>query len=107
MKPIVIKAAPRSATLYMTKLLDNSGYNVGHNYWRSGGIVGWSVTPTYLDKDHYIIGHMVRHPLRSIESLVALESSFQYLSDFTGISVYRFCELNLDTLARAWMLWSP
>lgn len=63
-KGIFIAACTRSATMYITRLLEKLGYDIGHEHSRKDGSVGYHLA---LFKPENCL-HQVRHPLLQIAS---------------------------------------
>ena len=63
---ICIVGAPRSATVYMTKLLCKLGYEIGHEQSGPDGSVGYHLAAIRPDNCF----HQVRHPLKQIASMM-------------------------------------
>jgi len=81
-KDVLIVGCGRSGTMYMANLLQNSGYDVGHEKLGKHGVISWfmvenliSLTDglfTVSDKEHPCVYHQVRNPLHVISSWFAL-----------------------------------
>ena len=63
---IGIVACARSATMYMTYLLRELGYDIGHEVWGPDGSVGYHLVAVRPDGCF----HQVRHPLKQISSML-------------------------------------
>ena len=67
---IGIVACARSATTYMTYLLRNLGYNVGHEKWGPDGSVGYHLVVVRPENCF----HQVRDPIKQISSMMTHRS---------------------------------
>lgn len=79
-KGIYICAAARSGTMYMSKLLDALGYEVGHEIVKKNGCVGYPLVIIRPDNCF----HQVRHPLNQIASMIA-HKSWGFIEDIIDI----------------------
>ncbi len=79
-KGIYICAAARSGTMYMSKLLNAMGYEVGHEIVKKNGCVGYPLVIIRPDNCF----HQVRHPLKQIASMMA-HKSWGFMEDVIDV----------------------
>ncbi len=79
-KGIYICAAARSGTMYMSKLLNELGYKIGHEIVKEDGCVGY---PLVIIKPDNCF-HQVRHPLKQIASMMA-HKSWGFMEDVIDV----------------------
>jgi hypothetical protein len=77
---IGIAACARSGTVYMTKVLKELGYEIGHEQYGEDGSVGYHLVAIRPDNCF----HQVRHPLGQISSMVA-HQSWGFMNDVIDI----------------------
>ena len=89
---------PRSGSSYAASLLNNNGYDVGHEKMKANGIASWfwasrdqsppfSASPYDSNFEPDLTIHIVRKPLDCIASVAYTESTTElYRSEFVEIS---------------------
>jgi hypothetical protein len=117
MPQLLVVGAPRSGTLFTSRLLRAAGLDIGHEmaaeapHIREGGAVGWVYA---VDREYVMVNghskgsvaglvfdhtwHQVRHPLRTIASMGALgERVFQWAG---------YADNSLANRLRFWCDWN-
>lgn len=96
-----IIGCPRSGTKYTAMVLRKLGYDVGHEEWGDGGMVGWRF-PT--EKLTGVTLHQVRDPLATIGSLTTIaDYSWKYISRYAPVEL----PWALDRrCAETWLYWN-
>ncbi len=95
-KGIFIAGTARSATVYITKVLNELGYSIGHEKNESDGSVGYHLA--VLKPEHCL--HQVRHPLKQIASMLT-HQAWGFMNHI--IDVYDY---NLRGCMQYWLLWN-
>lgn len=85
-KGIFVAACARAATVYMTKVLQSLGYDIGHEKEGVDGSVGYHLV-VIKPKNCF---HQVRHPLNQIASMKEHRSwgFMQHVIDINGTGLY-------------------
>jgi hypothetical protein len=79
-KGIYVCATARAGTMYMSKVLNKLGYNIGHEMVEEDGCVGYPLVVIKPDNCF----HQVRHPLKQIASMMA-HKSWGFMEDIIDI----------------------
>jgi hypothetical protein len=95
-KGIGIVACARSATMYMSKLLRELGYDVGHEEWGQDGSVGYHLMVIKPENCF----HQVRHPLKQISSML-VHQSWGFMLDVIDLE-----DLKLRGCMDYWLRWN-
>lgn len=115
-KKIVVTGCGRSGTLYMTKVLEILGYEVGHEGFKKDGICSWYITEKsrailtkrIVEGQDVTYVHLVRHPLKVISSMMRCE----LITKRAGLDFFRrtnpeFNHLSIvEHCARYWFEWN-
>lgn len=114
-REILITGCARSGTTYITKVLKQCGYRVGHENRKKDGVCSWLMA---VDTRHVPWGqarngyrfrhifHQVRDPLKTISSLNATEPevSFQFIQEH--IPEIQKEDSRLTQCAKFWYYWN-
>ena len=88
---VLIMATPRSGTLYVHKVLQGFGLDVGHERLRSDGGVGYNLINDYgeLTRFDHIV-HVVRDPRDCIASIAANFGRYSWIASHRSPAAYWF-----------------
>lgn len=107
----------RSGTEFLSRTLRNHGHELGHEELRRDGIVSWCLTADHektpygpswrdLDKSEFVIGHQMRHPLKTIPSLSTInKKSWNFIAE-SGIGDVRSHRTMLSKSMEHWLSWN-
>lgn len=112
---ILVTGCARSGTTFMAEVLKISGLEVGHEFYRSDGIVSWTMAvesdrtpwgPPYKEGAFKHIFHQVRDPLKSIASIIATEpkESWDFIKSF--IPQIQNSDSRLVKAIKYWIHWN-
>ena len=114
---VLISAAPRSGTRYITYVLQDLGIKMKHEEVDKDGLVSWQhITPSPFSVEPRMVMHIVREPLKTIASMAFALEPCAY--PFMWYSIYGYVpiigkDFNLaneeDYLSMAvqfWVLWN-
>ena len=93
---IKITGCARSGTVYITSVLKELGYSIGHEQMGTDGSVGYHLAPLRPDNCF----HQVRHPLRQISSMVA-HQSWGFMNDVIDLEGH-----GLFGCMQYWLKWN-
>lgn len=121
-KMVIITGCGRSGTLYMRKVFEVFGYDIGHEGLREDGITSWyivdphhwNITDGYIKKRkeaccrQRVYIHLVRNPLKVISSFRRCEALPNRAAlDFFRRSMPRYNELDpISHIAKYWIEWN-
>ena len=91
-KKIAVTGTGRSGTNFFAAVLSELGKDVRHEEMGEDGIASWCLVADVSDavygpggaalNEHFIVGHQVRHPLKTIGSLTTFnKTSWRYISE--------------------------
>lgn len=107
---IIISACPRSGTKMISRVLNQCGLDVGHEYLGKDGIVSWRFlgdqepNNSYLDQFTGVM-HQIRSPLSCISSLHTLNrNSWSYIRKV--IPIIENNDSNLLKCMKMWFYWN-
>lgn len=95
-KGIFVCGTARAATIYITKVLETLGYDIGHEKTGVDGSVGYHLV-VIKPKNCF---HQVRHPLKQISSMVA-HGAWGFMQDVIDIN-----GMGLLGCMQYWLLWN-
>ena len=95
-KGIYVCAAPRSGTLYMTKVLRELGYDIGHEIAKEDGSVGYHLA-IIRPKNCF---HQVRHPLKQISSMQCI-CNWGFMDTVVNVTNHK-----LLGMMQCWLQWN-
>lgn len=94
-KRCVIIGTGRSGTAYTSKLLRECGIDVGHEALGKDGVSSWYLTTEFeafdgldwvdIESQPYVVGQQIRHPLKTIPSLMTLNKRSQDFIRRSGV----------------------
>lgn len=94
-KRVVIIGTGRSGTSYTSKLLREIGIDVGHEALGKDGMSSWYLTTdfeafdgldwTEIESEPYLVGQQIRHPLKTIPSLMTFNKRSQDFIRRSGV----------------------
>jgi hypothetical protein len=95
-KGIFVCASPRSATSYMTLILRELGYDIGHEKADKDGSVGYHLAVIQPENCF----HQVRHPLNQISSMQSLHS-WGFMDTVVNVANHK-----LLGMMQCWLQWN-
>lgn len=99
---ITIIGCPRSGTMFISKLFQEHGIDVGHEKMGKDGIAWWYLAVHRNLKGRIV--HQVRHPLAVIGSMTTLlPASWDYIGVHVGFSRN---ESLIQMAMRTWLYWN-
>lgn len=112
---LVVLGTGRSGTAFASKLLCQFGLDVGHEEWGEDGISSWYLTDenanasgvSWSDLEHkeVVIGHQLRNPLKTIPSLMTINSqSWRFIRESSITSSWDRSLLKRSM--RHWLEWN-
>lgn len=112
-RKLLITGCGRSGTKYISELLKQNGYDVGHEEDGADGIASWSMTiaqgepvwgPSFQEYEFDTIIHQVRNPVKVISSLhTFLDQSWDYIKKYIPIDEN---DSKLIMCAKYWYYWN-
>jgi hypothetical protein len=95
-KGIYVCAAARSATVYISKVLRELGYDIGHEIVGTDGSVGYHLAVIKPDNCF----HQVRHPLKQISSMM-VHKAWGFIERVIDVNIF-----TLKGCMEYWLKWN-
>ena len=83
---VFIAGCPKSATHYIAEVFQRVDQDVRHEAFGERGIAAFHIIPHLSQRQHGLILHQVRDPLKTISSMQTIENSWTYITYYTGIT---------------------
>lgn len=114
-RDLLIIGCARSGTTYITKVLQNCGYKIGHEHFKHDGACSWEMVvdtkkvPWGKGRNGRRFGHIfhqVRQPLKVISSLYATEPPKSWKFILKHIPEIHENDTHLVKCAKYWYYWN-